>query len=72
MGCHKPLGLPDRLESSHPTFSYPHRLMRLLNSIVGIPTCLMDGLRHYLAMSYGIVAQLIRHDLPRLTAMTSQ
>ena len=43
MGCHKFLCLPRRLESPHPSLSYPGRLMGLLSTVVGILISDMDG-----------------------------
>jgi hypothetical protein len=45
--------------------------MRLLYPIVGVPISDMDCFRDYLTMGDWITSQLIRHDLPELSAMTS-
>ena len=45
--------------------------MGLLYPIVGIPICLMDDLRHYLAMNNRIAPQLDSNDFPWLAAMAS-
>jgi len=46
--------------------------MRLLYPIVGVPISDMDCFRDYLTMGDWITSQLIRHDLPELSAMISQ
>lgn len=75
MGRHIYLGLLCRFESSecrttHPPFSDPRRLVRLLSLVVGILVCYMDCFGDHLPMGYRLATQLIGHNLPRFTTMT--
>ena len=46
MRVQKPLSLPNRLEISHPAFSNPGRLMRLIGTIILILLSTVDRVRH--------------------------
>jgi len=71
MRRHETLGLPCRFELAHSSLPDPGCLMRLLYPIVGVPISDMDCFRDYLTMGDRITSELIRHDLPGLSAMTS-
>ena len=71
MSTQKSLSLLGRLKFPHPSLPDPGCLMRLLCPIVGVPISDMDCFRDYLTMGDWITSQLIRHDLPGLSAMTS-
>ena len=72
MGTQESLSLLGRLKLTHPSLSHPGRLVRLLRPIILILFSTVDRLGHQLSMCYTIAAQLICHDLPRLTAMATQ
>ena len=72
VGTKKPLCLPARFESPHPSLSHPSRLVPLLCPIVLIPLSAMYRLGNELTMSDSIASQLVSHDFPGFSAMTSQ
>ena len=72
MGTQESLSMPDRFESSHPSLSYPVRLMRLFGPVVLILFGTVDCLGHQLSKSKAVASQFIGHDLPRLLTVTSQ
>lgn len=72
MSARQSLSLPGRFELTHRTFSHPGRLVRLLGSIILILFSTINGYRDQFPMRNTITSQLIRNDLPRLTAMASQ
>ena len=69
MGSDKSLSLSGRFKTPHPSFSHPGRFMRLLGPVILILFSTVDRLRYQLSMHYAITSQLVRHDLPGLTAM---
>ena len=69
MGSNESLRLPHRLESPHPSLSYPGRLMRLLSPIILILLRAVDRLRHQFPVGDTIAAQLVRDDLPGLATV---
>jgi len=72
MRVQKPLSLPHRLESPHPSLPYSGRLVGLLCSIIAVLFSTVDCARNQFPVSNIITPQLIRHDLSRLAAMASQ
>jgi hypothetical protein len=69
MRSQESLSLPDQLEISHSSLPSPSRFMRLLCSVILILLSTVGRLWCQLMMSDAITAQLVRHDLPGLTAM---
>ena len=69
MSSNESLRLSHRLESPHPSLSYPGRLVRLFCPIILILLSTVDRCGNQLAMCNTITAQLIRHDLSWLAAM---
>ena len=55
----KALGVPDRLETSHATFSFPRRLMRRLCAIVGSLVAYVLDCGQYLRLGGGIAAKFV-------------
>jgi hypothetical protein len=72
VSAQEPLRLFYRFESSHPSLSYPSRLVRLLSPIIGVMIRNMYRFRHHFPMRYRVATQLVRHDLPGFAAMISQ
>ena len=72
MGSEKSLCQPNRLESPHPSFPHPGRLMRLLHPIILIPFSTVDHIRHQFSMGDWITAKFVRHDLSGFTTMATQ
>ena len=70
MDTQKSLSLHHRFEAPHTSFSHPGRFMRLLCSIILILLSAVDRVRNQFPMSNTIAAQLVSHDLPRLTTVT--
>ena len=66
------LCLPHRLETPHSSLPYPGRLVRLFGPVVLILLSAVDHFRNQLTMSNTVTTELVRHDLPGLTAMISQ
>ena len=72
MGRHESLRLFHRLVSSHTPLPDSCRLMGLLGPIILILFGAVDHFGHHFSMCNWITAQSVRHDLPGLTAVTSQ
>jgi hypothetical protein len=77
MSTQKSLCLLDRFEppgcrTTHTALSYPGRFVRLLGPIVRILRRNVDGLWNQLPVCNTITSQLIRNDLPGLSAMRPQ
>jgi len=66
------LGLSNRFELSYSPLPDPSCFMRLFRPIILILLSTVDRLRNQFSVSKTIAAQLIRHDLPRLSRMASQ
>ncbi|MFT4520183.1 MAG: hypothetical protein ACI9JM_002583 [Halioglobus sp.] len=71
MRTQKPLGLSNRFELAHPSLPGPGSLMRLLGPIILILIGTVYRVGYKVSMSNTIPPELVCHDLPRLTAMTS-
>lgn len=72
MSSKKPLSLPYRFESPHPSLPHPSRFMGLLSPIIGVLISDMNHLWYHFSMGHRIATQLICHDLPGLCPVTSQ
>lgn len=71
MSTQESLGLSERFELTHPSLPHSGRLVRLFSPIVIILLSTVDRIGHDLTLSYRIASQLIRHDLPWLSAIGS-
>src|ERR1700686_5074160 len=58
----KPLGVPGRLETSHATFSFSRRLMRILGAIVRSLVLYVPHIGQYLQLGSGITAEFVGDD----------
>ena len=58
----KSLGLLDRFETPHTSFSDPSRLMRKLCPIVRILLCVVIGFRDQCSVCDAITAEFVRDD----------
>ena len=72
MLSHEALGLPHRLETTHPSLSNPGRLVRLFSPVILILPSTVDRFRHHFPVSDRIAPQLVSHDLPGFDTMRTQ
>jgi len=72
MSPQKSLSLSGRFKLPHPPLPDPGRLMRLLSPTILILFSTVDRAGNQLTMSNTLTTQLVSHNLPGLTFMTSQ
>ena len=71
MRVQKPLSLPNRLESPHPSLPYSCRLMRLFGSIILVLLSTVGRVGNQLTMCNSITPQFVGNDFPGFAAIVS-